>query len=48
MREFNVLLKKELKEHFFRRGKGEKRDVLSTIFTVVLLLIVIVGLVYII
>ena len=47
MREFNVLLKKELKEHFFRRGKGEKRDVLSTIFTVVLLLIVIVGLVYI-
>ena len=47
MREFNVLLKKELKEHFFTRGKGEKRDVLSTIFTVVLLLIVIVGLVYI-
>ena len=47
MREFNILLKKELKEHFFSHGKGEKRDILSTIFTIVLMLIVIVGLVYI-
>lgn len=47
MKNFNILLHKELKENLFSRGKGEKRDILSLVFTILLILIIVFGLVFI-
>lgn len=47
MTSFSILLKKELKENLFSKGKGEKRDFLSLLFTLIIFLCVVVGLIYI-
>lgn len=47
MSKFKILLRKELKDSLFSKGKGEKRDFISVLFSLLLLAIVIIGLIYI-
>lgn len=47
MNSFSVLFKQECKDYLFTKGKGEKRDPLSSIFTIIILAIIIGGFIFI-
>lgn len=47
MNSFSVLFKKDFKDYLFTKGKGEKRDPLSSIFTIIILAIIIGGFIFI-